>query len=87
MKGIQFDNEGGFARTVNVNNKKSLTSFVQKLGIAKTERQAQYVLLGTTIIAIIVTIIIMIVSGGSSEPLPWQAPPASDMPAGLIQRS
>ncbi len=87
MEGIQFDDEGGFSRTVNVQKKKSLTSLVQKLGIAKTERQAQYVLLGTTVAAILVTIFVLSIMGGSSQPLPWQAPPASDIPAGLIQSS
>ncbi len=87
MEGIQFDDEGGFSRTVNIQKKKSLTSLVQKLGIAKTERQAQYVLLGTTVTAIIVTIFVLSMIGGSNKPLPWQAPPASDIPVGLTQSS
>ena len=74
MADIEFQDEQMYAERP-VAREKGLTALVQKWGLAKDAKQAQYVLLGVAAIAIILAVIIPFVFG---------SPLAAPLPSGTV---
>ncbi len=84
MSNIQFEEDQEYARRPIQNKPRGLIALVQKWGLAKNDRGAQYVLLGVVVGAIFLAILIHIsFDGGLQKPLPWQPPSAGDIPPGF----
>lgn len=86
MKGIQFDGEQEFARPI-IQKSHGLSVLIQKWGLARSDRQAQYILLGVMVVAIVISIFITVSFGSASKPLPWQPPPPGDIPQSISSQS
>jgi hypothetical protein len=71
MAEIRFDNEQEFARPSAAEGPRGLTALVLKWGIAKDERNVQYVLLGVVVICILIIGFFIFPSRGPANiPLP-----------------
>ncbi|MDO8576306.1 MAG: hypothetical protein Q7R90_03255 [bacterium] len=56
MADIQFETEQEYTRPVEVGGPQGLVGLVQKLGLAKNDQQANHVLLGVAVIAVVLAI-------------------------------
>lgn len=64
MGQVEFDNEGGaYARRGVSSESKGISGFVIRSGLAKDERQANYVMLGIIVVAIVLAIVIYVFGG------------------------
>ena len=71
MADLQFDTEQEFAPTSASAEPKGLTAIVMRYGLAKDEKSAQYVLLGTAVVAILIAVGLPFLFGGPTQtPLP-----------------
>lgn len=68
MKGFQLDDEEEFPRPVALQKSVGLVSLVQKWGLAKDDRQANYVLIG--IIGACILIMFVVLFSGSDDSRP-----------------
>ena len=74
MEGVQFDEEDNLPRRSSQRRFSLLTRFVMRIGLAKDERQAQYILLIIAIIAIVLTFLLF---PESNSAVPLTAPAAT----------
>ncbi len=68
MADIQFEGEQEFARPAVTRESGGLIALVQKWGFAKDNHQAEYVLLGIAVVAVIAAIFVFSMSGSSAPP-------------------
>lgn len=83
MADVSFEEERTYAAPpVAVGSSGGLFSLLKKLGIAKTDKEAEYVLLGLAGLAVVVAIIVAIVAfGGGNEPVEMPpVPPGTRLP-------
>jgi len=77
VKRIEFETDSYKAvKFYNETNTPTIIRLMMKFsgGLVKSERQAEYILLGFVLLMIIVAVIIFIVSGGSKVPLTTPLP-------------
>ncbi len=64
MEGIQFDEPTYGMSTRRPQQNKGLTAWLLKKGIAKDRQQAQYILIGVAVVAVVVGFLFISQSGG-----------------------
>lgn len=78
MADVSFDEEKAYAvRSVPAGSSTNLLGTLKKLGVAKTDTEAQYILLGLAGVTVVAAIIVAVVAfGGSSKPVDLPPVPA-----------
>ncbi len=68
MSYIQFDEDQMYSSQSTLNESSGLIALIQKLGLARDNRSAQYVLIGIVCVIIVLTILIVMFSKGLNAP-------------------
>ena len=84
MADIQFETEQDYTPTTVSTESRGLAALVMRLGLAKDEKTARYVLLGIAVAAVVLAFVVpALIGGGTKPPLPWKPPAANDIPPGF----
>ena len=83
MANVSFEEERTYAARPAVSvTSEGLSGLMKKLGLAKTDKEAEYILLGLAVVAVVTAIIVAIMAfGGGSTPAEMPpVPPGTRLP-------